>query len=125
MALTGGDVNGDGRADLVVGAPKADDGTMTDLGQVHVFYGSASFDAISDVTFAGVGGDELGWSVAVTDVNGDGFFDVTGGAPGRDVGATTNVGAVLAWFGASVVDTVLDWTVQGTSVMGELGRAVR
>ena len=38
---TAGDVNGDGYADLVVGAPTYDGG-LTDEGRAYVYYGSAS-----------------------------------------------------------------------------------
>lgn len=41
-ALTAGDFNGDGRADLAVGVEKEDLGTVADAGAVNVFYGTVA-----------------------------------------------------------------------------------
>jgi FG-GAP repeat len=37
-----GDFNGDGRADLVVGVPYEDVGTVSDAGAINVLYGTAT-----------------------------------------------------------------------------------
>jgi len=77
-----GDVNGDGYSDVLVGAPKYDNG-QTDEGVVFVYYGSASgIGATANVTLepnqAGAG---FGNSVSTAgDVNGDGYSDVVVGA---------------------------------------------
>jgi hypothetical protein len=83
-----GDVNGDGYADAVVGAPYYDGGAM-DEGRAYVYHGSptglsttANWTAESDVV-----GAEFGRGVAMAgDVNGDGFGDVLVGAPGHSGG---------------------------------------
>jgi hypothetical protein len=90
-----GDVNGDGLADLVVGAPAALDGT----GRAFVFYPirSANPDGVTlpgnaTGTPTGISGDAahraFGTAVATGDVNGDGFADVFGGAPGNTSDST-------------------------------------
>jgi hypothetical protein len=59
-ALAAGDVNCDGIADLVIGVPRQDLGTLTDVGQVHVLYGgAAAFMSASsfDPSSAGLSGD--------------------------------------------------------------------
>lgn len=70
----GGDVNGDGMDDLVVGAPQNDTGLgMNDnRGRAYVFYGGPSPDAIADLTLDGEAtGDQLGQAVAIVgDVEG-------------------------------------------------------
>src|SRR5690606_15637381 len=81
-----GDVNGDGRADVIVGAPAYD--VQTDEGSAFVFLGSASgiADGNPQTAHAQLESDEesalLGWSVASAgDVNGDGRADVIAGGP--------------------------------------------
>ena len=72
-----GDINGDGFADLVVGAPQDDD--VTNSGRARVFSGS---DGRVLYNFVGESGDLFGNSVSgAGDVNGDGIDDFIIGAP--------------------------------------------
>jgi hypothetical protein len=85
-SLASGDVNGDGIADVLVGAPTANSPKKS--GQVLVFLGSAQWPATVDaalgqqrMTVLGPDqDDELGFSVASGDINGDGRDDIIGGA---------------------------------------------
>ncbi len=90
-----GDVNGDGFADLVIGAPGADpNGGFS--GASYVVFGKAggfsanlnlsTLNGISGFQINGAAaGDQSGRSVASAgDVNGDGFDDLIVGAPGAD-----------------------------------------
>ena len=85
-----GDVNGDGRPDLLVGAPGADPQGRKDAGTVYVVFGPAgglptalgSLAARGFRIDGGAAGHRVGTSVsAAGDVDGDGFGDVLVGAP--------------------------------------------
>ncbi|RKZ17247.1 hypothetical protein DRQ50_05195, partial [bacterium] len=81
-----GDVNGDGYADVVVGAPEYDNG-QTDEGMVFVFHGSSTgLPATADWTHdTGKTDCDYGFSVASAgDMNGDGYSDIIVGAPTYD-----------------------------------------
>src|SRR6185503_9786835 len=89
-----GDVNGDGLADLIIGAKYADAAGLVDAGRSYVVFGkdgTASVD-LAEVA-AGTGGfvinghcllDEAGRIAGAGDVNGDGLADLIVGAPGGD-----------------------------------------
>ena len=126
VSATGiGDINGDGFADLLIGAYETDkvDGNGnnvgSDVGAAYVVYGKASSTAVDLLGFqTGTGSfqtgthgfaikgvvawDTLGQSVAVIgDVNGDGINDFAIGAPRRNVGQADNVGRTYVVFGGA------------------------
>jgi hypothetical protein len=101
-----GDVNGDGYADVIVGAPYYDSG-QTDEGAAFVFLGSASGVASGSPATAAAtlqsnqAGASLGVSVAgAGDVNGDGYADVIVGAPNYDAG-DVGEGAAFVFLGSA------------------------
>src|SRR3954447_5439623 len=82
-----GDVNGDGKDDLLIGTPWADPGSpaKTSAGGARVVYGRSSTSEIdlgTDTQGFRIDGDGDGYSVATGDVNGDGRRDFVLGAIG-------------------------------------------
>jgi hypothetical protein len=111
-----GDVNGDGYADLALGAPNAGDGggVVTGRGEVLVFHGSATgVSATADLSIAGVssGGAYFGHSVAgLGDGNGDGFDELAISA----FGANARAGRVSVFLGSAAgLVTITRTTVDG------------
>ncbi|NQV90598.1 FG-GAP repeat protein [Candidatus Uhrbacteria bacterium] len=100
-ALASGDLNDDGILDLVVGAPRDDDGG-NDAGAAYVFFGPIS--SSSDLSSANMKltgeatDDRAGISLFVGDLNDDGVMDLVIGATGEDSGGN-GAGAVYVVFG--------------------------
>jgi len=101
-----GDLDGDGRAELVAGAPGAFDGR----GLVLVWPGDRAADgdaALAPIRIFGEQpGDGFGSTVAVADLDGDGFGDLAVGAPRRnpspDAAAQSfDAGALYLFAGAA------------------------
>ncbi len=87
----GGDLDGDGLEDLLVGAPSADD-AGTNAGMVYLYCGPGTGTATvsaARASFSGeLAGDEAGTDVAIAeDINGDGAGDLLVGAPGAWMGS--------------------------------------
>src|SRR5712691_7066302 len=107
-----GDFNGDGFADLAVGVPDEDLGSIVDGGSVNIIYGSANglttttagipaaqFWSLSFIGLNGGSraGDRFGAALAAGDFNGDGFSDLAIGIPNRNL--------TTSFFGINTVHT--------------------
>ena len=121
-SVAGGDLNGDGYGDVLVGAPNNDGD-----GGVFLLYGPLS-GRISlrgaDATLGGAAaGDQAGWSLDVRDTDGDGRDDLLVGAPGRDsedglayliLGPSARTATLSAIDAATLIDDaegLLGWSV--------------
>ncbi|MHB8836129.1 MAG: FG-GAP-like repeat-containing protein, partial [Candidatus Methylomirabilia bacterium] len=96
-----GDVNNDGYADVIVGAPNYDNG-QTDEGAAFVYLGGATGVATiaAAVLESNQAGSSFGWSVAgAGDVNNDGYADIIVGAYLYDNGQL-NEGAAFIYHGS-------------------------
>lgn len=144
-AMVVGDVNGDQTADLLVGVPYADrnppngpaaeggakeEGSEGDAGRALVFLGGKSFlgehslrdggDTLIRGAKGGANhGDHSGGTVAIADVNGDGYGDPIIGAPLADAPKGTreesdldDVGAVFVTYGGRALPAAIDLSDQ-------------
>ena len=143
-----GDVNGDGLADLVVGAPFNSGAGHVDNGAAYVVFGKAGAAAvdlagITDANSVGgfkilgeSNGDYAGFSVSgAGDVNRDGLADLVVGATRNSSDGSINNGAVYVVFGkageaaVNLDDIASGNSRQGFKILGEatnnlLGTAV-
>ncbi|MFQ6092808.1 MAG: FG-GAP-like repeat-containing protein, partial [bacterium] len=130
-----GDVNGDGYADILIGAPMSDRGGK-DAGQVYLIFGKPNGWvmnmnlAFADVSFVGEGiGDGLGSAVFGADYNQDGYADILIGAKfgdkgGEDAGQTYLILGKSADWEMTVDLTQADAILFGESPGDWAGHAV-
>ena len=124
------DINGDGFSDVVVGAPRYDNG-QADEGRVYVYYGSPSGLAATPgwTAESDQAGANFGEAVASAgDVNADTYADILVGAPKYDngqidegrayvyLGHDTHIDASPVWTAESNQGTVNFGALFGTSV---------
>jgi hypothetical protein len=125
-----GDVNGDGLADLIVGAPNVTSADEVRDGESYVVFGKVSRAGTPSLDLATLDGtngfrlpgidaeDRSGWSVSSAgDVNGDGFDDLIVGTPFADngqygEGESYVVYGKANWVGVSSLDLE---TLDGTA----------
>jgi len=94
-----GDVNGDGRADFIVGVPGADTGVLLDVGSAYVYSGADG--ALLYQKSGAEANDQLGLSVVGNgDIGGDGRADFIVGAYLANPSGRANAGSAFIFSGA-------------------------
>jgi hypothetical protein len=137
-ALTTGDFNGDGFADLAIGVPGEDIGGLLNTGRVAVLFGSpdgltAAGDESWDQDKLGVvgsnrAGADRGEALAAGDFDRDGFWDLAIGVPGNATSGVTNSGAVLVlggWIGGLDPGADQWWTQNTPTIVDKAERGDR
>lgn len=128
-----GDVNGDGYADLIIGASRAErrPGGSDDDGESYVVYGKANWsetpvlylatlDGSNGFRLSGADiGDRSGDAVSAGgDVNGDGFADLIVGAPyAESAGGAANEGESYVVFGGNFSGAVAHLGTAGNNTL--------
>jgi disulfide bond formation protein DsbB len=110
-SMAAGDFNGDGYDDLAIGVPGEDVGSVPGAGGVHLLYGSSSGLSAWGCLFwhqnsPGVYGicedwENYGSTLAVGDLNGDGYADLIVGVKDESFGTIDYAGAVNVFYGSS------------------------
>ncbi|MFF1719053.1 FG-GAP and VCBS repeat-containing protein [Streptomyces sviceus] len=106
-AVSAGDVNGDGLADVAVGSPGEKLGDKQGAGMVNVLYGgrggltgtgAQGFTQDTDgVPGAVESGDNFGGAVSLLDINDNGYADLAAAAPGENAVEGANAGEGAVW----------------------------
>jgi hypothetical protein len=110
LSLAIADVTGDGRSEVIAGAPVTEMGSGF-VGAVAILRGTPTgiavrgYQLISQST-KGVPGtseddDGFGWSVAAADISGDGKAEIFVGVPGEGIGAHRDAGMYVVLRGTS------------------------
>ncbi len=123
---TAGDVNGDGYADIIVGAPGYQNVEVNE-GAAFVYFGSASGpSATANWNFEiNLSNAEFGFSVATAgDVNSDGYSDIIVGAPGYS-NPDSSEGGVFVFHGSGTGPSVTaNWSAEGDQAGAKFGSSV-
>ncbi|WP_109851820.1 gliding motility-associated C-terminal domain-containing protein [Aquimarina sp. AU58] len=107
-----GDINDDGKDDVVINAPLYDGG-FRNSGRSYVIFGNSSINSMSVSVLNGMNGfvlegltqNDSGYETKVSDagdINGDGFDDIILGFPRYDEGGTRDAGRICVIYGNNI-----------------------
>jgi hypothetical protein len=122
------DVNGDGFADVIIGAPDFNaDADPLKEGRAFAYYGRNTWPQASPNWTADTQQDGAGFASSLAnagDVNGDGYSDLAIGIPDYDNGQTDE-GRVVVYFGGTTgFGTTANWTMEINQAGASFGDAV-
>ncbi|MFO7915019.1 MAG: FG-GAP-like repeat-containing protein [Candidatus Krumholzibacteriales bacterium] len=122
MVTAGGDVNGDGYDDLLVGAPRNDDSAVW-AGKAYLYLGGTALDTIPDLSMTGVStGDGFGTAGKfIGDLNGDSIDEMIVSAPYFNNIYGDDVGIIYLFLGTSSPDGMHDGVITGELYYEQFG----
>ena len=132
-AVAGGDIDGDGAAELFLGAPQNDTSAI-DGGRAYVLpsgsWSGAHFVETASTLFISGSGplDKLGSSLLVADLSGDGIGELLAAAPDNDLGGT-GAGSLFVFeqahlLSGAVADTDADVEIRGSGPYQKIGTSL-
>jgi len=125
-----GDINGDGNADFLIGAPGADPSGRTDAGRAYLVFGTStlpdevdlsSFIALTNISGANAEDQAGFWVAPAGDIDEDGLDDVLIGAPNAQMDDGTRVGKAYLIYGSTDLRLFVDLSNlagEGTQFIG-------
>lgn len=117
------DLNGDGRSELLIGAP-GDNTGGAGAGAVYFRFGNANLTVAADRVWTGEPGEKFGYTVArIGDVNDDGRDDWAVGAPWSN-SAAAEAGRVYVFYGRSTPAVSADLVIEGFAAGDHFGHAL-
>ena len=129
------DLNGDGLAEILVGAPMMENGAITDAGGAFVVWGrNVASDVSLSKVVAGLGDgfamlgeaaqDHVGTAlVSVSDLNGDGLSEIFVNATGNDAGGAEAGAAYVVWGSSAETPINLANVAAGSGGFRIIGQA--
>jgi hypothetical protein len=119
------DIDGDGKDELLIGAPGATNTTSSATGSASLFFGVAQFVSPNQIWYGKDVGDLFGDQIEVLgDVNIDGLSDWAIQSSGKQTGDLGGTGMVEVFHGAAIPGNDSNWSRTGYGTNLEFGHSI-